>query len=1012
MPFAAAAHPERSVLRGRRRRKSAASKQERRLNGFVRFVAFGEWTGNAFGTLAFLWATVVLLGGYCKDLNHVDFWCATAIIFIEAFRMFSRNYRLDDQSLFRTTRAIRAISSPFARMLVRPQEWNELAAIMGLSIYLICFFLPQLLEALDIYLNVLSILMAAFIVCMGKLQFPGAMKLMSRPRRYRRLLLWAVLVALLILAALLIRVLVNQKSAQPLDGLGKVLFGDDPDDEVVLNCALQLAAILELVVAVLLLNFRPPSIANLTDTPCGRILLCLSKVILVMNWLDQFVFFYTPITPSIGSYIVIMAQYINFLCLPFATMVVSLGSLEIPANSPSSQLIDITLHIFFFGQLVSSLVMIGLNLVATVTMLVALLISNLQIPAGAVTRIVISSLCLGSVPLLPKYKDDKLARSIVAFYVLTLCQGTLNIVACVSDLFSFFLCRSLARQSGLRGKRGARAVDLYYHNAYLKCMETGILATAKEISLASFAIESLSSSSHKAQLAGVLILDSLLQEREELISRIACSSKAVSALIAMLGRTEVQDRDIRLFAARVTAKLAGNLKVAATPGMLKLVSSLLDSEDQLATGLSSAKDAGDSNSSGSARIKPRRHDSYVSQQWRRMKERWAVPAELPLTYQDSFPVLGMLVLENLTSDHDNCAEIGRATDLISKITGFMSYNSDNGALQKAVVYSSLSLVRRLSITGGKVGVLLRQELWDDPFLLDNLTGILEDNRSSIKVWEPAMDIIAKLALTEYGRKEIGSNKVIVCKLIHAFLGRYGPTNMHYSQPLRLAAGEALANLAIENSANCSVILKVAGYQLIKDLKDMLWHDKYRYVAASLLQNLCTHSRDKMYSLGANEHLPYALPVVMEKIMDVEGKQMETLIGLASQICSIVPEFAVQSLESHLNVSTFVQKMVTALHANKKPRPEHPRMRRVIVELTISIIELHPHYAAIFREGGMMEALSKIESIPSKVERYRVFLGNTGVVLESGLPLPIIVARAKRLFDFATPRDHPLSLPTN
>nr|CAB3473605.1 unnamed protein product [Digitaria exilis] len=468
-------------------------------------------------------------------------------------------------------------------------------------------------------------------------------------------------------------------------------------------------------------------------------------------------------------------------------------------------------------------------------MLVALLISNLQIPAGAVTRIVISSLCLGSVPLLPKYKDDKLARSIVAFYVLTLCQGTLNIVACVSDLFSFFLCRSLARQSGLRGKRGARAVDLYYHNAYLKCMETGILATAKEISLASFAIESLSSSSHKAQLAGVLILDSLLQEREELISRIACSSKAVSALIAMLGRTEVQDRDIRLFAARVTAKLAGNLKVAATPGMLKLVSSLLDSEDQLATGLSSAKDAGDSNSSGSARIKPRRHDSYVSQQWRRMKERWAVPAELPLTYQDSFPVLGMLVLENLTSDHDNCAEIGRATDLISKITGFMSYNSDNGALQKAVVYSSLSLVRRLSITGGKVGVLLRQELWDDPFLLDNLT--------------------------EYGRKEIGSNKVIVCKLIHAFLGRYGPTNMHYSQPLRLAAGEALANLAIENSANCSVILKVAGYQLIKDLKDMLWHDKYRYVAASLLQNLCTHSRDKMYSLGANEHLPYALPVV-------------------------------------------------------------------------------------------------------------------------------------------------------
>lgn len=286
-------------------------------------------------------------------------------------------------------------------------------------------------------------------------------------------------------------------------------------------------------------------------------------------------------------------------------------------------------------------------------------------------------------------------------------------------------------------------------------------------------------------------------------------------------------------------------------------------------------------------------------------------------------------------------------------------------------------------------------------MLDNLAGILEDSRSSIKAWEPAMDIIAKLALAEDARKEIGSNKLIICKLMHAFLGRYGPTNMHYSQPLRLAAGEALGNLAVENTANCLNILEEPGYKLIKDLKDMLWHDKYRYVAATLLQNLCAHSRDKMHTLDAYEHLSYALPVVMGNIMAVEGKQMETLIGLASQICNIIPECIVHSLESHLIVSAFVKKMVNALHANTKPSPEYPRMRRVIVELTISIIESHPCYTNIFIEGGMMEALSKIESIPSKVERYRIFLGNAGVVLESGLPLPNIVSRAKGLFDSAT-----------
>ncbi|WVZ69660.1 hypothetical protein U9M48_018415 [Paspalum notatum var. saurae] len=298
----------------------------------------------------------------------------------------------------------------------------------------------------------------------------------------------------------------------------------------------------------------------------------------------------------------------------------------------------------------------------------------------------------------------------------------------------------------------------------------------------------------------------------------------------------------------------------------------------------------------------------------------------------------MLILEGLASNHDNCADIRRDSELISKIIGFISYTSGNAARQKAVVCASLR--------------------------------ILEDSRSSIKVWEPTMDIIAKLALAEDARQEIGSNRVITGKLMHAFLGRYGPTNMHYSRPLRLVAGEALANLAIESAANCL--------------------------------NLCAHSTDKIRSLGGNEHLSYALPVVMAKMMAVEGKQLETLMGLVSQISNIIPECVIHCLESQLGVSAFVQKMVSALHASKKPSPEYPRMRRVILELTISIIESHPCYTTIFIEKGLMEALTKIESNPSKVEKYRIFLGNAGVVLESGLSLLFIVARAKILIDYSAP----------
>ncbi|CAD6232626.1 unnamed protein product [Miscanthus lutarioriparius] len=42
-----------------------------------------KWAGNAAGTLASIWATVVLLGGFCSLLIRVDFWFATVMVFME-----------------------------------------------------------------------------------------------------------------------------------------------------------------------------------------------------------------------------------------------------------------------------------------------------------------------------------------------------------------------------------------------------------------------------------------------------------------------------------------------------------------------------------------------------------------------------------------------------------------------------------------------------------------------------------------------------------------------------------------------------------------------------------------------------------------------------------------------------------------------------------------------------------------------------------------------------------------
>lgn len=76
----------RSVQSERESRAAMVRRKLETLNNIVFCVAFLEWAGNAIGTLAFLWATVVLLGGFCSQLSHMDFWIATIMIFVEGAR--------------------------------------------------------------------------------------------------------------------------------------------------------------------------------------------------------------------------------------------------------------------------------------------------------------------------------------------------------------------------------------------------------------------------------------------------------------------------------------------------------------------------------------------------------------------------------------------------------------------------------------------------------------------------------------------------------------------------------------------------------------------------------------------------------------------------------------------------------------------------------------------------------------------------------------------------------------
>ncbi|PUZ55806.1 hypothetical protein GQ55_5G241300 [Panicum hallii var. hallii] len=575
-------------------------------------------------------------------------------------------------------------------------------------------------------------------------------------------------------------------------------------------------------------------------------------------------------------------------------------------------------------------------------------------------------------------------------------------------------------------------------------MEDGVLAQ-EDLNLVRFAVDSLNSNSRTRKLAAVQILHSLLLRQEASntlhVSEITTSTKAVATLISMLSWTGPEDQDIRFFAAKITAELAaGDLLIVGIPGTIQMVSSLLDSDVKndlvikqgiLAQKVDTDEQCTDnwqlSHCSASrvdikgeeggyqnqTSIQANSAHAAVNSSWsskiyrflQHIKDMLSVPKEgkEPWMDEDPFPVQGMIILKKLAHDLDNCAEISRAAGLIPKIVGFINYTTYTTNIseeqQNLIMTTALKLVARLVDVEGEIGIALRRKILEQPFLLCNLVHILEDSNGRPEQWGPAMVITAKLAVDEETRQKIGDFQVIIPKLMQTFLCRDGSSSTYCNHLVRTVAGEALSKLTKENTSYCSAILEEeTRYDVTEHLKDMLQEeDEYAYVAASMLGNLCAHSRGTLFHLELSMCLSSTLQVELAKIMDTKGnKQLEALLVLASQIFNLNPE-----LESHSNARRLVQKLVATLNSNQKSHPEYPRMRRAVVEVAISIMESCPRYSSIFREEGMMEALSEVEKALSKVEKYKVFLGNVGEVVEDGLHLRDLIDKAKRLIGSTT-----------
>ncbi|KAI5008466.1 hypothetical protein ZWY2020_009514 [Hordeum vulgare] len=641
---------------------------------------------------------------------------------------------------------------------------------------------------------------------------------------------------------------------------------------------------------------------------------------------------------------------------------------------------------------------------------------NLQIPA-AVLRIVLAQWGLAvisqnvhgdleNVDQNNLGEQTNLVKSLVIFFVMVLGQGILYIVGGILEIFSFILRRSLTHHAGFRGPQGLEYVNLYYAYIFDKCMKGAVLAPEKT-SLITFAVDSLNSGSPKKQLYGLKMLHIFLEKdplKTKAISELTTSIETMTCLINMLGWTSEGDKDIRLFAAKVTTKLADKFYIVPIPGAMQLIASLLDTahqqelKDPLLDGSPKAKQDSliqqvNRNGQTSTMLKrlkelskycliPRKEptnmdeqNSHVLRCWKRITKRWSVPEEEPSTDQDILPLLGMLILDKLASfDLENCIEISRATGLISKIIEFTSSRTEmtniNETQQALLKGSSLELLRRFSSTKGEFG-------W-----------------RSQELRELTSELLRNLAMVGNTKEEIGQIRVIISRLMHAFLSQDALSSTDSGQRLRMKSGQALAVLAMESADNCYVMLEEPGYAFIKELTLMIHSDRYRYVASILLRNMCVHARPKLCSSDLKE-ISYIVREVLEGIMDAEGTELEVLVGLSSQICKATPDGFARELEHGQIKEAFVKRLVDALNSNIIPIAHCPGIRRAIVEHAIYMMESNTVYTSCFKNCRMMEALLMVERTPSRAEKYRFFSGDAGL-MEHSIPLSTLVATAKEL----------------
>ncbi|KAL5223772.1 hypothetical protein ABZP36_010411 [Zizania latifolia] len=633
--------------------KVKVASPEKLLNGFVRLVAVIERLGNALGTLAFTWATVILLGGYPTVLRSKDdFPFATIIVFLEALRMFSRGNRKDYDLFFSTRGAF------------------TLLGLNGMLTAIVYFSIVLLIHE--------EIVKIAVLIAIGLLMLsPRVLKLLSNSLHHG-ISLWSPLLAILLVAPCI------PQPVESDDDRGTINYTNSPT-RWILYAILLLISLLTTIS-----RLRFPCIVKLVDSFVSRKLLVRRQFILNLCMFA-----------SIGMLVFSLHELTNLLVLIgfqvlVALLLVSLGNFQIPAAVLRVVLASIRLHSQCYIKVLDDVCKhnnIDENLNASMNIFYGIVLGQGILYIIACLLEVFSSIPRRRLIRRAGFRGQLGVEYVNRYYAYALekCMEGAMLAPKRISLVTFAM-DSIDSDSSKNRLYGVQVLHSLLNNEQLRTRTISKLTTSTKTVATLFSM--LAWTSHgdaETRLFAAKVAAELPGSLR--IVHIPTVMQLVASLLDTDHHHQQKTRQHFLLIDIQDAQ-----EQCSTIQQGEHNSSVLHYWKRMAIYCFIPADEPSTMDQQS---------SYLHTCWKRMTKFWSIPEEEPPSDQDCLPMQGLLILERLANfDAGNCMEISKATGLITKMIDFTSYRNhltgiNNEAQQIILIGLSLRVLRRLASTKGK-----------------------------------------------------------------------------------------------------------------------------------------------------------------------------------------------------------------------------------------------------------------------------------------------------------------------